>query len=127
MKILAIQNKMGIGDTVIYLPFIKAISKKFHCPISLLVQESSKADEFLNQTPYIGKVIYLKKNEKHDGILGSLKLAKELNKYNFEKVFIFNSSLRFNLVSRLAGIKDINQYPLFKKKKNNISLIQQKN
>jgi len=29
MKILAIQNKMGIGDTVIYLPFIKAISKKF--------------------------------------------------------------------------------------------------
>ena len=29
MKILAIQNKMGIGDTVIFLPFIKAISKKF--------------------------------------------------------------------------------------------------
>ena len=120
MKILAIQNKMGIGDTVIYLPFIKAIAKKFHCPISLLVQESSKADEFLNQTPYIGQVIYLKKNEGYDGILGSLKLAKELNKYNFEKVFIFNSSLRFNLVSRLAGIKDIYQYPLFKKKQQHI-------
>ena len=29
MKILAIQNRMGIGDTVIFLPFIKAISKKF--------------------------------------------------------------------------------------------------
>ena len=28
MKILAIQNRMGIGDTVIFLPFIKAISKK---------------------------------------------------------------------------------------------------
>ena len=28
MKILAIQNKMGIGDMVIYLPFIDAISKK---------------------------------------------------------------------------------------------------
>ena len=110
MKILAIQNKMGIGDTVIYLPFIKAIA----------VQESSKADEFLNQTPYIGQVIYLKKNEGYDGILGSLKLAKELNKYNFEKVFIFNSSLRFNLVSRLAGIKDIYQYPLFKKKQQHI-------
>ena len=26
MKILAIQNRMGIGDTVIFLPFIKAIS-----------------------------------------------------------------------------------------------------
>ena len=33
MKILAIQNKMGIGDTVIFLPYIKAISKKFNTDI----------------------------------------------------------------------------------------------
>ena len=30
MKILAVQNKMGIGDTVIFLPYIEAISKKFN-------------------------------------------------------------------------------------------------
>ena len=53
MKILAIQNRMGIGDTVIFLPFIKAISKEFNSPISLLVKENSKANEFLNQTNYI--------------------------------------------------------------------------
>ena len=41
MKILAVQNRMGIGDTVIFLPFIEAISKKFKTPISLLVQENS--------------------------------------------------------------------------------------
>ena len=104
MKILAIQNKMGIGDMVIYLPFIKGISKKFKCPVSLLTKTSSKAEEFLNQTTYIDQVIYQRKN---DGILGSIKLAVELSKYNFEKVFIFNSSLRFNLISRLAGIKKI--------------------
>ena len=27
MKILAIQNRMGIGDMVIFLPFIEAVSK----------------------------------------------------------------------------------------------------
>ena len=43
MKILAVQNRMGIGDTVIFLPFIKALSKKFNSPISILVKESSKA------------------------------------------------------------------------------------
>ena len=117
MKILAIQNKMGIGDTVIYLPFIKEISRKFQSPVSLLTKTSSKAEEFLNQTAYIDQVIYQKKN---DGILGSIKLAGELNKYNFEKVFIFNSSLRFNLISRLAGIKKIYQYPLFEKKNQHI-------
>ena len=121
MKILAIQNKMGIGDTVIYLPFIKTISKKFKCPVSLLVKETSKADQFLHQTAYIDQIINLNKSGRNDGIFGSLLLAKELSKYNYEKVFIFNSSLRFNLVSRLAGIKDIYQYPLFKKKKQHIT------
>ena len=61
VKILVIQNKMGIGDTVIYLPFIKAISKKFNCQVTLLVKASSKANEFLNQTKYIDQVIYQKK------------------------------------------------------------------
>ena len=121
MKILGIQNKMGIGDTVIYLPFIRAISIKFNCPVSLLVKENSKAEEFLNQTNYIDQVIYLKKNDKNEGILGSIKLAKELKKYNFEKVFIFNSSLRFYLVSRLANIKKIYQYPLFEKREQHIT------
>ena len=43
MKILAVQNRMGIGDTIIFLPFIKALFKKYNSPISLLVKESSKA------------------------------------------------------------------------------------
>tara|TARA_B100000700_G_scaffold306825_1_gene382460 strand:- start:1724 stop:2686 length:963 start_codon:yes stop_codon:yes gene_type:complete len=124
MKILAIQNRMGIGDTVIYLPYIKAISKKFNTPISILVKENSKADQYLNQTNYIGEIIFLKRgsktNRRHDGIIGALKLAKDLKDHKFDKVFIFNSSLRFNLISRLAGIKKIYQYPLFEKKKQHI-------
>ena len=124
MKILAIQNRMGIGDTVIFLPFIKAISKEFNSPISLLVKENSKANEFLNQTNYIDEIIQLKRSNKnkdiHDGFFGFLQLSSDIKKYNFEKVFIFNSSLRFNLVSRLAGIKNVYQYPLFEKRKQHI-------
>ena len=121
MKILAIQNRMGIGDTVIFLPYIKAISKKFKVPVSLLVQENSKSDQYLKETKYIDKIIILKKNNKiknleHNGLLGSFRLVKELKKYQFDKTFIFNSSLRFNIIARLSGIKDINQFPLFKKK-----------
>jgi len=29
MKILAVQNRMGIGDMIIFLPFIETIAKKF--------------------------------------------------------------------------------------------------
>ncbi len=72
MKILAVQNRMGIGDTVIFLPFIKALYKKYNSPISLLVKESSKADQYLYQTNYIDKIIVLERDYKnknrHNGI-----------------------------------------------------------
>ena len=124
MKILAIQNRMGIGDTVIFLPYIEAISKKFGTPVSLLVKESSKADQYLNHTKYLDKIIFLERdnnNKKHDGILGSFRLAQDLKKYEFDKVFIFNSSLRFNLIAKLANIKKIYQYPLLKKNNQHIT------
>ena len=125
MKILVIQNKMGIGDMVIYLPFIEAISKKFNTPVSILVKESSKAEQFLNDSNIINKIIILErgskiKNGKHEGLVGSYNLARDLKQYNFDKVFIFNSSFRFNLIVRIAGIKDIYQYPLLQKKNQHV-------
>jgi heptosyltransferase-2 len=119
MKILVVQNRMGIGDTVIFLPFIEAISRKFNTPVSLLVKKSSKADQYIKHTDYLDKLIFLERNnkedERHNGIMGSIRLAQELKKNKFDKIFIFNSSLRFNLIARMANIKEIFQYPLFKK------------
>mgnify|MGYP006150955577 FL=1 len=125
MRILAIQNRMGVGDMVIFLPFIEAISKKFDTPISILVKESSKAIQFLKDNKTIEKIIILDrgnkiKNGSHDGIVGSYNLVNDLKKNNFDKIFIFNSSLRFHLIARTAGIKDIYQYPLFQKKNQHI-------
>ena len=125
MKILAIQNKMGIGDTVIFLPFIEALYKKFNSPISLLVKESSKADQYLFQTNYIDKILILERdknnnNNRHSGFLGSFNLIKDLKKYNFDKIFIFNSSLRFNLIARLSNILDIYLFTLFNINKQHI-------
>ena len=125
MKILAVQNRMGIGDMVIFLPFIEAISKNFGISISILVKENSKAVQFLKENKAIKEIIILDrgnkiKNGRHDGIIGSYNLVKDLRKYSFDKIFIFNSSLRFNLIAKIAGIKDIHQYPLFNKKNQHI-------
>ena len=125
MKILSIQNRMGIGDMVIFLPFIEAIAKKFDTPVSILVKENSKAIQFLGDNKYIDKIIILdrgnnNKNGRHDGIKGFLNLINDLKKYSFDLAFIFNSSFRFNLISRMSGIKKIYQYPLFKKKNQHV-------
>ena len=125
MRILAIQNRMGIGDMVIFLPFIEAISNKFNVPVNILVKENSKAIQFLKDNTNIGEIIILDRDNKinngrHNGIIGSYNLAKDLKKLNIDKIFIFNSSLRFNLIARIAGIKEIYQYPLFQKKNQHI-------
>ena len=125
MRILAIQNRMGIGDMVIFLPFIEAISNKFNVPVNILVKENSKAIQFLKDNTNIGEIIILDRDNKinngrHNGIIGSYNLAKDLKKLNIDKIFIFNSSFRFNLIAKIAGIKEIYQYPLFKKKNQHI-------
>ena len=125
MKILAVQNRMGIGDTIIFLPFLKALSKKYNSPVSLLTKKNSKADQYLNQTRYIDKILFLerdrKNSDKHDGFFGSLNLIKDIKKLNFDKMIIFNSSLRFNLIAKFSGVREVYQYPLFKKSHQHIT------
>tara|TARA_B100001123_G_scaffold5413_2_gene6985 strand:+ start:2103 stop:3062 length:960 start_codon:yes stop_codon:yes gene_type:complete len=123
MKILIIQNRKGIGDMVIFLPFIEAIAKKYNNSVSILVKENSKASFFLHNNKYIDNIIILDRDKKeglHSGLSGSIRLIKDIKKLNFEKVFIFNSSLRYYLITKIAGIKEIYQYPLFKKKNQHI-------
>ena len=116
MKILCINTRKGMGDQIIFLPYIHAISKKFKVPVSLLAKDNSRAKDLFEGDDNFEEIINLEKDM--DGIKGMFKLSKNLKKKNFDKVFIFNSSLRYNLVSRLAGIKSIYQYPLFRSKDN---------
>ena len=116
MKILIIQPKKGMGDMIIYLPYIHAISKSYKKSVSLLVKDNSRAKDLLADDSHIDEIISLKKEM--DGLGGIFKLLNELKKRNFDKVFIFNSSFRYNLITKLAGIKSIYQYPLFRSKDN---------
>ena len=122
MKVLVIQPKIGMGDMVIYLPYIHAISKKYQKPISILVKENSRANQLLLDDKHIDGIIILDRTKdnsgSHDGLSGFFKLSKEIKSKNFDKVFIFNSSLRYLLISKIAKIKNISQYPLFRKKDN---------
>ena len=122
MKVLVIQPKIGMGDMVIYLPYIHAISRKYNTAVSLLVKNNSRAYELLAEYEKINEIITLERNKEsngyHDGIKGFFNLINEIKIKKFDKVFIFNSSLRYFLISKISGIKNIAQYPLFRKKDN---------
>ena len=128
MKVLVVQQRMGIGDMVIFLPYVHTISKKFQTQVSLLVKKNSKAEELCAEDQHIKEIIYLDRNKnnsgRHDGWLGFFNLLKDIKEKKFDKIFIFNGSLRFLLLAKLSKIKMIYQYPLFIKK-NNIVLTAQ--
>ena len=115
---------MGIGDMVIFLPYIEAVAKKYNSQVTLLVKENSKAEHLIKDNKYINEIIILKRDQTkkgfHDGLNGFFRLVSDIKKYQFDKVLIFNSSLRYKLVCKFAGINDIYQYPLFKKKNQHI-------
>ena len=116
MKILCVNTRKGVGDQVIFIPYLHSVSKKYKSPVSLLAKEDSRAKELLEDDNHLDEIITLKKEM--DGVRGIFKLTNELKKRKFDKIFIFNSSFRYNLIARLAGIKSIYQYPLFRSKDN---------
>ena len=122
MKVLVIQPKIGMGDMVIYLPYIHAISKKYKSKISILVKNNSRANELLLDDEHFEEILILDRTKNqsgsHDGIKGFLKLVNEIKSKKFDKVFVFSGSLRYFFLTKLAGIKNIAQYPLLRKKDN---------
>ena len=120
MKVLILINKVGLGDCIIHLNYIHEISKKYEKPVSILAKENTRAKDLFQDDPHIKEVITLDRLEdetgSHDGLNGFIKLIKDIKEKKFDKVFIFNSSVRYFLVCKFAGIKKIAQYPLLKKK-----------
>ena len=93
MKVLVIQPKIGMGDMIIYLPYIHAISKKYQTPVSILVKENSRANQLLANDSHIDEIIILDRSKNntgiHDGISGLFKLSQELKTHQFDKAQIY--------------------------------------
>ena len=114
MKILFIQPRVGIGDFILFLPFIKAIAEQErNSEIYILTKKRTVADQLLINDKKI-KIIFVERDRdgkgKHDGIKGFFQLKNLIKSYSFDKVFILHQSCRYALLCKLAGIKNILGY-----------------
>ncbi len=114
MKVLVVQQRYGIGDMLIFLPYLKALSEKNNVKISLLAKKTSRSSELFKSETFLNEIIDL--DSTNDGISGFFNLSKEIKKRKFDRIYIFNGSLRYRLIAMFAGIKSIYQYPLFTSK-----------
>ena len=91
MKVLVIQPKIGMGDMVIYLPYIHAIAKNGRTSINFSKNNSRAKDLFIDDFN-IDEIITLDRTStnsgSHDGISGFFKLVKDLKEKSLIK-YIF--------------------------------------
>ena len=114
-KALVIIKSMGIGDLVILIGNIHAISKKINKPITVLAQKNTHANAILKNDPHVEEVIVLDKEE----IKGFFNIIKKIKPKQFDQTYIFGDSIRLYLISKLSGIKNNFHYKFFSKKGKN--------
>ena len=107
----------GIGANLLHLSYCHQIAERFG-PVTIITL-CSKLDKILKTDPRIKEVIYLDKY--HKKFFDILNLSSFFKNFKFDNIFIFYPSVRYFLACKISGIKNIYQYPLFKKKKLTLS------
>ena len=116
MNVGILLNYVGLGANLLHLSYCHEIAKKYG-PVTIITL-CGNLDQALEDDPNIKEVVLIKKNKKITDIPN---MSINLKKLLLNKIFIFYSSPRLFLAAKLAGIKEIYNYPLFKKK--NLHLI----
>ena len=111
-KALVIIKSMGIGDLVIKIANIHAVSKSIGKPVTVLAQKNTNPNAILNNDPHVEEVIELDKK-------GFFNIVKKIKSKNFDQSYIYSDSIRLFLISKFSGINKIYHYKFFSKKKKN--------
>ena len=114
-KALVIIKSMGIGDLCILISSIHAISKKIDKSVKVLAQKNTCATAILKHDHHVDEVIELNERE----IKGFFSIIKKIKSKQFDQSYIFSDSIRFYLISKLAGIKENFHYEFFSKRGKN--------
>ena len=105
-------NYIGLGSNLLHLSYCHEIAKKYG-PVTIITL-CKNLDQAVEDDPNIKNVILIDKNNKITDIPN---ISKKLKKLLLKKIFIFYPSPRLFFAAKLAGIKEIYNYPLFKKKR----------
>ena len=114
-KTIIFIRSIGMGDLIILLANIHAISRKINNKVTVVAQRNTHANFILQNDPHIEEVIILDKKE----IKGFFNIIKKIKPKKFDQSYIFSDSIRLYLISKLSGIKDSFHYKFFSKKGKN--------
>lgn len=101
-KIL-IRSTNWIGDAVMTTPAVRSIRENFPDSHIYVLVNPWVSDIFSN-SPYVDEIIYYDKKEKHKGLTGMWRLARELGKKKFAMAILLQNAFEAALICKMAGI-----------------------
>lgn len=118
MKTAILLSYKGLGSNLLHLSYCHEFAKKYG-PITI-VTLCKNLEQALSDDPLIKEIIYL--NKYHKKFTDVFKLSNFLKDLKLDNIFIFYPSFRYVIASKIAGIKNVKSYSIFKKK--NLHLVQ---
>ena len=112
MKTGILLSYKGLGSNLLHLSYCHEIAKK-HGPVTIITL-CKNLEQALSDDPLIKEIIYLDKY--HKRLVDIFKLATFLKNLNLNNIFIYYPSFRYIFSSKIAGIKNIKSYSIYKKK-----------
>ena len=112
MKTAILLSYKGLGSNLLHLSYCHEVAKKYG-PIKIITL-CKNLEQALSDDPLIEEIVYLDKY--HKKLIDVFKLSNILKNLNLENIFIFYPSFRYIFASKIAGIKNIKSYSIFKKK-----------
>lgn len=103
IKRLLIRAANWIGDAVMTIPAVRAIRKNFsEAQISILARPW--VVPIFENSPYVDQILIYDYAEKHKGLGGKIKLARELKQYRFDATILLQNAFEAAFITFLARI-----------------------
>ncbi len=112
-KTAVLIRHVGIGDLVWHLPYIRAVAAASrNGKVSVIAAPSTRAKDILAAEDCIDDVILYDRNPRrsegrkghHRGFAGLRRFARELQQYQFERIFLFSRRYHHGILAWLAKI-----------------------
>lgn len=110
VKKVLIRGPNWIGDAVMCTPALAALRAGFpDAKITLLV--NGTIAELLRENPHVNQIWVYDRAGEHHGLMGKLKLAREIERESFELALLFQNAFESALLTRVARIPIRCGYP----------------
>ena len=103
IKRLLIRSTNWIGDAVMTTPAVRAIRKNFPDARISILTKPWVAPVF-SDSPYVDNLLIYDEAGKHKGMVGKMRLAKDLKQYGFDAAILLQNAFEAALITFFAGI-----------------------